>query len=113
MSCALPPTFISAIPSSQPLKKTFRNAEYNNIAMQTDEIEILGEITDIETIAIGNSIRNLDKLQKKHGRGRWRKLKGLAYVRLPDATTCFAEVHWYEASGIGKRDMKVKHILGK
>jgi len=81
--------------------------------MQSDHIEILSEITDIEIIAIGNSIRDLDRLQKKHGRGRWRKLKGFANVRLPDNTTCFAEIHWYEAHGIGKRDIKVKRILGK
>lgn len=81
--------------------------------MRTDEIEVISEITDIEIIAIGNSIRNLDRLQKKHGRGRWRKLKGLANVRLPDDTICFAEIHWYEAHGIGKRDIKVKRILGK
>jgi len=80
---------------------------------RTDEIEIVSEITAIEIIAIGNSIRDLDRLQKKHGKGRWRKMKGLANVRLPDATTCFAEIHWYEAHGIGKRDIKIKHILGK
>jgi hypothetical protein len=81
--------------------------------MWTEEIEVIGEITEIEIIAIGNAIRELDRLQKKHGRGRWRKLKGLANVRLIDETTCFAEIHWYEAHGIGKRDIKVKRILGK
>jgi len=74
---------------------------------------VISEITDIETIAVGNSIRELDRLQKKYGRGRWRKLKGSANVRLPDDTTCFAEIHGYEAHGIGKRDIKVKQILGK
>jgi hypothetical protein len=86
--------------------------EYNGIAMQTNEIEVVGEITEIEVIAIGNSIRDLDRLQRKHGRGRWRKLKGLANVRLPDETVCFAEIHWYEAHGIGKCDIKIKRILG-
>jgi hypothetical protein len=81
--------------------------------MRTEEVEVIGEITEIEIIAIGNAIRDLDRLQKKHGRGRWRKLKGLASVRLPDDTTWFAEIHWYEAHGIGKRDIKVKRILGK
>ena len=81
--------------------------------MKTEEIEVISEITDIEIIAIGNSIRDLDRLQRKHGRGRWRKLKGFASVRLPDDTTCFAEIHWYEAHGIGKRDIKVKRTLGK
>jgi len=81
--------------------------------MQEDEIEVISEITDIEIISIGNSIREIDRLQKKHGRGRWRKLKGLATVRLPDDTVYIAEIHWYEAHGIGKRDIKVKRILGK
>ncbi|GER78195.1 MAG: hypothetical protein DYG87_12445 [Anaerolineae bacterium CFX3] len=77
------------------------------------EVEIIGEITNIETIAVGHSIRELDRLQRKFGKGRWRKLKGVAFVRLPDDTTQFAEIHWYEASGIGKRDFKIKRILGK
>ena len=77
------------------------------------EIEIIGEITDIETIAVGRSIRELNRLQNTYGKGRWRKLKGLATVRLPDDTTYFAEVHWYEAHGIGKKDIKIKRILGK
>jgi len=81
--------------------------------MRTEEIEVISEITDVEIIAIGNSIRDLDRLQKKHGKGRWRKLKGMANVRLPDDTTGLAEIHWYEANGIGKRDIKVKRILGK
>ena len=81
--------------------------------MRNEQIEVIGDITEIETIAVGNSIRDLERLQKKHGRGRWRKLKGVATVRLPDNTTCFAEIHWYEAHGIGKRDIKVKRILGR
>lgn len=81
--------------------------------MWNEEIKVIGEIAEIEIIAIGNSIRDLERLQKKHGKGRWRKLKGFATVRLPDDTTCFAEIHWYEAHGIGKRDIKVKRIIGK
>ena len=81
--------------------------------MDKDKIEVISEITDIEIIAIGNSIRDLERLQKKYGRGRWRKLKGRAIVLLPDQTSSFAEIHWYEAHGIGKRDIKVKLILGK
>ncbi|MDP1716219.1 MAG: hypothetical protein Q8L41_15890 [Anaerolineales bacterium] len=81
--------------------------------MWNEQIEVIGDITEIETIAVGNSIRDLERLQKKHGRGRWRKLKGVATVRLPDNTTWFAEVHWYEAHGIGKRDIKIKHIIGR
>jgi hypothetical protein len=85
---------------------------YNKRTMRS-EIEIIGEITEIETIAVGHSIRELDRLQRKFGKGRWRKLKGFAFVRLPDDTTQFAEIHWYEAHGIGKRDFKVKRTLGK
>ncbi len=81
--------------------------------MRSDEIEITSEITEIETIAVGRSIRELDRLQRKYGKGRWRKLKGLAMVRFPDNTVFLAEIHWYEAHGIGKRDIKVKRILGK
>ncbi len=80
--------------------------------MWPEEVEVIGEITEVEIVAVGHSIRELDRLQRKHGKGRWRKLKGLATVRLPDDTTCFAEIHWYEAHGIGKRDIKVKRILG-
>jgi hypothetical protein len=78
--------------------------------MGTD-IEIVSEISDIETIASGRSIRELGRLQKIYGVGHWRKLKGWATVRLPDETLCMAEVHWYEAHGIGRRDMKIKHIF--
>lgn len=74
-------------------------------------IEILGKITDIETIAVGSSIRDIQRLRKVYGTGRWRKLKGIARVRLPDNTICNAEVHWYEAHGIGKKNIKIKHIL--
>ncbi|MBI3167715.1 MAG: hypothetical protein HYZ22_04505 [Chloroflexi bacterium] len=77
------------------------------------KVEVISEISEIEIIASGHSIRDIDRLQKKHGNGRWRKLKGLATVRLPDNTICIAEIHWYEAHGIGKRDIKIKRILGK
>ena len=73
--------------------------------------EILGEITNIETIAVGNSIREVARLRKIYGAGRWRKLKGIATVRLPDTALCRAEVHWYAAHGIGKKEIKIKRIL--
>jgi hypothetical protein len=73
--------------------------------------EIIGKISDIEPIAIGSSIRDIARLRKAYGIGRWRKLKGIATVRLPDGTICRAEIHWYEAHGIGKRDMKIKRTL--
>ncbi|MGH9844307.1 MAG: hypothetical protein ACREEM_36755 [Blastocatellia bacterium] len=76
-----------------------------------DDFEIIGEITDIETIAINTSIREVRRLRKMFGRGRWRKLKGVATVRLPDGVKRRAEIHWYEAHGIGKRKLKIKRYL--
>lgn len=57
-------------------------------------IKIIGEITEVKIIAVGRSIRELDRLQKMYGKGRWRKLKGIASVRLPDDKIVFAEIHW-------------------
>lgn len=73
--------------------------------------EIIGEITNIETIAVGNAIRDIARLQKQYGQGRWRKLKGIATVRLANGRICQAEVHWYEAHGIGKKKFKIKRYL--
>ena len=73
--------------------------------------EIVGRITDVETIAIGRSIREMPELRTRFGRGRWRKRKGVAGVRLSDGTIRLAEVHWYEAHGIGKVRMKIKRYL--
>ncbi len=72
------------------------------------KFEIVGEITQIETIAVGRSIRVLTLLQKRYGKGRWRKKKGITTVKLNDGSFRLAEVHWYEAHGIGKRDIKIK-----
>jgi hypothetical protein len=69
-----------------------------------------GPITDIEVVAIGRRIRLLSMLRRLYGRGRWRKLKG-ALVELPDGRVVSAELHWYEAHGIGRVDMKVKRVL--
>ena len=73
--------------------------------------EIHGEITDRETIASGSSIRILPLLLKQYGKGRWRKLKGIAPVRLAGDTIRLAEVHWFEAHGIGKKKMRIKRFL--
>jgi hypothetical protein len=70
--------------------------------------EIVGEIEQVETIAAGRSIRILSHLNKIYGKGRWRKKKGVASVKLRDGSIRLAEVHWYEAHGIGKRDLKIK-----
>ncbi|HEV2765855.1 MAG TPA: hypothetical protein VGV38_22910, partial [Pyrinomonadaceae bacterium] len=68
--------------------------------------EIVGPITDIEIIAVGNRIRILPLLRERYGQGRWRKLKGVANVRLSDGTIRLAEVHWFEAHGISKRKIR-------
>lgn len=73
--------------------------------------EIIGEITNIEIIAVGNSIRELERLRKTYGSGRWRKLKGFATISLDDGTIYEAELHWYEAHGIGKKEIKIKRFL--
>jgi hypothetical protein len=73
--------------------------------------EVIGKITEIETIAIGGNIRLLPVLRKRFGRGRWRKLKGIAQVRLLDGSIRLAEIHWFEAHGIGKCLMRIKHYL--
>lgn len=72
------------------------------------DFEILGEIRDVEPIAIGRSIRDLERLNKTYGMGQWRKSKGVALVRLLDGAVHTAEVHWYEAHGIGRKEMKLK-----
>ena len=73
--------------------------------------ELIGEIDEIKTIAAGRAIRDLGRLRKRHGPGRWRKLKGTASVRLGTGRTRRAEVHWYEAHGVGRVRMKIKRFL--
>ena len=73
--------------------------------------EVIGEITDIEVIAVSGKIHDIERLRKTYGSGRWRKLKGLALVRLEDGAESAAELHWYEAHGLGKKEMKVKELL--
>ena len=73
--------------------------------------EIIGEITDIETIAVGTKIRELARLRRKYGPGRWRKIKGIAQVRLRSGRIRLAELHWYEAHGIGRKQIKRKRYL--
>ena len=72
---------------------------------------IIGSITGVEAITIGNSIREAGRLRKVYGKGRWRKLKGFGAVRLPNGNIRTAEIHWYEASGIGKFEFKIKRLL--
>jgi hypothetical protein len=73
--------------------------------------EIIGEIGNIEEIAVGGRIRDIMRIQKQYGPGRWRKLKGFAMVRLKSGNIHKAELHWYEAHGIGKKKLKIKRLL--
>ncbi len=73
--------------------------------------EIVGEITLVETIAAGTRIRDIKRLRKNYGKGRWRKMKGIARVRLDNGRVRLAELHWYEAHGIGKKEIKRKCYL--
>jgi hypothetical protein len=75
------------------------------------DFEIIGKIRQTETFACGSAIRELPRLRKIHGLGNWRKRKGFAIVRLNDGTLRDAEIHWYEANGIGKREFKIKRYL--
>jgi len=73
--------------------------------------KIVSEIYDIEIIAANNNIREIAKLKAEYGEGRWRKLKGVAIIELQDGSIRQAEIHWYEAHGIGKRKLKIKAFL--
>jgi hypothetical protein len=73
--------------------------------------QIVSAISTIETIATGTGIRELSRLRKLYGTGRWRKRKGVADVRLPTGEVATAELHWYEATGIGRREYKIKTFL--
>ena len=75
------------------------------------DFRIVGPIRDSETIARGRNIRELRRLVRFYGSGRWRKRKGEATVRLADGTTREAELHWYEATGVGQREFKIKRYL--
>jgi hypothetical protein len=72
------------------------------------DFEVIGEITQVELIASGTGVRERVRLSKKYGQSRWRKLKGVARVRLMDGTVRLAEIHWYEGHGIGKVEYKLK-----
>ena len=75
------------------------------------DFEILGDIRNIEPIARGTGVHDRTRLRKHYGKGRWRKMKGFASVRLVDSTVHTAELHWYEAHGIGRREFKIKFPL--
>ena len=75
------------------------------------QFQVIGPIRDVETIAIGHGIRELALLNQMYGAGRWRKRKGVATVVMVDGSARVAELHWYEAHGIGKRRIKIKRFL--
>ena len=74
--------------------------------------EIIAKIENAETPATGKRIRELPRLQKAYGKGKWRKRKGIAQVKLANGSIVQAELHWYEAMGIGKKEFKIKRYLG-
>ncbi len=75
------------------------------------KFEIVGKIESLETFASGNAIRELKRLQRAYGKGKWRKRKGIADVRFTDGSIRRAEIHWYEATGIGRKEFKIKYFL--
>ena len=74
-------------------------------------IELLGDISGMEIIAVGTRIREIERLRRAFGPGRWRKMKGIATVRIMDESVHRAEVHWYEAHGVGRKELKIKRLL--
>ena len=73
--------------------------------------EIISKIKTVETIAVGGNIRDIMRIRKQYGVGRWRKMKGVADVRLQSGGIRKVELHWYEAHGIGRKKMKIKRLL--
>lgn len=75
------------------------------------EFEIISKIKDIEIIAAGQGVNIRRYLERTYGKGRWRKVKGFATVKLGDCTICKSEIHWFEAHGIGRKDFKIKRVI--
>ncbi|HEY86392.1 MAG TPA: hypothetical protein G4N96_14905 [Chloroflexi bacterium] len=75
------------------------------------QFTILGKIRNIETIATGRGVHIRRQLKRAYGKGRWRKMKGLAIIQLSDGAAFEAEIHWFEAHGIGRRDFKIKRVI--
>ena len=83
----------------------------SSVRIRAVKFDVVGAITNVETIAAGPSVKVRSFLRKTYGRGRWRKLKGVATVRLRNGKLRRVELHWYEAHGIGRRDFKIKSYL--
>lgn len=75
------------------------------------DFEVLGAIVGVETIAAGSGIREIARLRRAYGPARWRKRKGFALVRFRSGEVLRAEIHWYEAAGIGRKELKIKRIV--
>lgn len=75
------------------------------------QFDVIGELTNVETFAVGRGIRELGRLKRTYGQGRWRKRKGIARIRLADGSERTAELHWYEAVGVGRKEIKIKRYL--
>jgi len=73
--------------------------------------ELIDEIRSVETMAVGRHVKARKRLTRRYGPGRWRKCKGTAIVRLADGSIHRAELHWYEAMGVGRRELKIKRLL--
>jgi hypothetical protein len=76
------------------------------------QFDIISEVQNIETIAVNTGIRERERLRKTYGNARWRKRKGIATILLPDGTAHTAELHWYEATSFGRKEIKIKYLLG-
>jgi hypothetical protein len=83
------------------------------MAPGSPRFEILTDFTEVETIAVGGAIRERRRLVKAYGPGRWRKRKGHALIRLADGVARLAEIHWYEAAGVGRKEFKLKRFLDR
>jgi len=79
--------------------------------MGARRFEVISDITEVEPIAVGRTIRDLARLRKRYGAGRWRKRKGVATIRLANGRIRRAELHWYEAHGLGRKEIKRKRYL--
>jgi hypothetical protein len=90
-----------------------QRAIWHTRVMGRQRFEILSEIADVQPIATGRYIRDLARLRKRYGPGRWRKMKGVATIRLRNGRVRRAELHWYEAHGIGRMEIKRKRYLGE
>jgi hypothetical protein len=75
------------------------------------KFEVVGKIIKVETFTTGSGISEVARLRKVYGNGRWRKRKGFAEIRFENGTTHLAELHWYEATGIGRKELKIKRLL--